>query len=193
MPPIHPTRRRALLRAAGALALGRAALAQTPDTVFWAAAKQPGTVLLMRHAQTEPGIGDPPGLRLGDCSSQRNLSEAGRIQARAVGKRFAAHAVAVAEVRTSAWCRGGGTAELTLCRVQVWSPLNSFFNGQGDGESGATAVLAAARSWRGPGPLVLVTHQVNISRYTGEFTAMGELLAVRHEGGRLRLLARLPA
>ena len=35
-------------------------------------------------------------------------------------------------------------------------------------------MLAAARGWRGPGPLVLVTHQVNISALTGEGPAMGE-------------------
>lgn len=192
MPPIHPFRRRDLLRTAGALALGRTALAQTPDSAFWAAAQQPGTVLLMRHAQTEPGIGDPPGFRLGECGTQRNLSEAGRAQARQLGQRFVAQGVAVAEVRSSAWCRCVDTAQLAFGRSQVWAPLNSFFNGQGDSESGAAAVLAAARGWRGPGPLVLVTHQVNISRYTGEFTAMGEMLAARHEAGRLRVLARLP-
>ena len=43
-------------------------------------AATPGAVLLMRHA-TAPGTGDPPDLRLGDCTTQRNLSEEGRKQA----------------------------------------------------------------------------------------------------------------
>ena len=56
--------------------------------------------------------------------------------------------------------------------------------------AGQRVTLAAARGWRGPGPLVLVTHQVNISHITGEFTAMGEMLATRHIEGRLQVLAR---
>ena len=40
-------------------------------------------------------------------------------------------------------------------------------------------------------PLVLVTHQVNISHITGEFTSMGEMLATRFADGRLKVLARL--
>ena len=54
-------------------------------------------------------------------------------------------------------------------------------------------MLATARAWRGPAPLVLVTHQVNISHITGEFTAMGEMLAARFANGRLQVLARLSA
>jgi hypothetical protein len=48
---------------------------------------EPGTVLLLRHAMA-PGTGDPPGFRPDDCATQRNLSDAGRAQARALGDRL---------------------------------------------------------------------------------------------------------
>ena len=58
-----------------------AALAQSA----WTALKQPGAIAIMRHALA-PGTGDPEIFQLGDCSTQRNLNEAGREQARAIGR-----------------------------------------------------------------------------------------------------------
>jgi phosphohistidine phosphatase SixA len=55
--------------------------------------------VLMRHAATDPGAGDPPGFRLDDCATQRNLSAAGREDARRVGNAFRAHRIPVARVR----------------------------------------------------------------------------------------------
>ena len=61
------------------------------DEPLWAALRDGGHVALMRHAPA-PGIGDPAGFVLGDCSTQRNLSPAGREQAVATGERMrAAH------------------------------------------------------------------------------------------------------
>ena len=44
------------------------------------------------------GAGDPPGFRLDDCATQRNLSAKGRADAAAVGARFRAEGVAVAKI-----------------------------------------------------------------------------------------------
>lgn len=191
MPPHSRTRRHMMLASATTLLFWTQARAQTGAGAFWAALKQPGAVVLMRHAQTEPGVGDPPGFRLEVCSSQRNLSDIGRAQAQRVAAAFAAQGVVPGEVRSSAWCRCVDTARLAFGPPTVWPAINSTFQGQGDPDRGKAEVLAAAQAWRGPGPLVLVTHQVNISHITGEFTAMGEMLATRHAGGRLQVLARL--
>ncbi|NDA90383.1 MAG: hypothetical protein EBY20_05700 [Alphaproteobacteria bacterium] len=43
-----------------------------------------GYVLLLRHALA-PGSGDPANFRLDDCSTQRNLSDEGRQDARDIG------------------------------------------------------------------------------------------------------------
>lgn len=48
---------------------------------LWQQLKSGGHVLLIRHAATDLGIGDPPGFDLQNCATQRNLSTAGRADA----------------------------------------------------------------------------------------------------------------
>jgi len=191
---VHPhlTATRRQLLATGALLLTGAARAQT-DTDFWTLLRGGGCVLLMRHAQTEPGIGDPPGFRLGDCSTQRNLSEAGREQARRVGRTFARQGIAISEVRSSGWCRCIDTAQLAFGAHTVWPAIHSFFQ-EGDGSRQTQAVLQAVAGLGAPRNLALVTHQVNISALTGAFPAMGEIFVTRPDPSsaqRLPVLARL--
>ena len=87
-----------------------AARAQAPADPAWAALRAGGAVVVLRHAQTVPGIGDPPGFRLQDCSTQRNLSEEGRQQARRLGETLRRAGVKVDEVLSSRWCRCLDTA-----------------------------------------------------------------------------------
>ena len=171
-------------------ALWPVAQAQT-QADFWGLLRAGGCVVLMRHAQTEPGIGDPPQFKLGDCSTQRNLSHAGREQAQRVGQAFAREGIRVDEVRSSAWCRCTETADLAFGRHTVWAPVNSFFRDSGGPEQTRT-VLRAVVSLPAPRNLVLVTHQVNISALTGEYPAMGEIFVTRPGpgGDRLAVLAR---
>ncbi|NHZ39263.1 histidine phosphatase family protein [Massilia aquatica] len=75
------------------------------DEAFWALLKEGGNVVLMRHAQTDAGIGDPPGFVLEECSTQRNLSARGRTEAVRAGERLRHHGVPVAEVLSSRWLR----------------------------------------------------------------------------------------
>lgn len=178
-----------------AAALGGSALpafAQAPG--FWELLREGGCVVLMRHAQTDPGVGDPPNFKLGECSTQRNLSEAGREQSRRVGAAFLRERVKLDQVRSSAWCRCVDTAMLAFKQSTVWPPINSFFGAGGQDEQ-TRAVLDAVASWQAPRNLMLVTHQVNVTALTGEFLAMGEVFVTRPgEMGkgatRLRVLAR---
>jgi len=85
---------------------GAAALVATPafaadDDALWRRLRAGGLVILMRHASTEPGLGDPPGLRIGDCSTQRNLSKAGIEEARRAGERLRKEGVPIGRVYTS--------------------------------------------------------------------------------------------
>jgi phosphohistidine phosphatase SixA len=162
----------------------------TPD--FWALLRQGGNILLMRHAQTVPVICDPPNFRLNDCSTQRNLNEAGRNQARRVAAAFQREGIELEDVRSSAWCRCVETAELAFGRHTVWSPINSFFD-QGRDKRQTRDTLRSLQQRQSRGNLVLVTHQVNISALAGDFTARGEILLTRPDGtadGQLRVLAR---
>ncbi len=178
------------------LGLGAIALpARAQESGFWTLLREGGCVVLMRHAQTEPGVGDPPNFRLGECSTQRNLSEAGRQQARRVGAAFTRERIKLDQVRSSAWCRCVDTAMLAFGQNTVWTPLNSFFGSSG-GPDQSNDVLRDVQGWMAPRNLMLVTHQVNVTALTGEYLAMGEILLTRPgpaTGGapaRLRVLAR---
>lgn len=166
------------------------ARAQTPG--FWDLLRQGGNVVLLRHGITDPGVGDPPEFRLGQCSTQRNLSAEGRAQSRRLGEAFAQQRIALDEVRSSAWCRCVDTAQLAFGRHTVWAPINSFFGGQGERDAQTREVLAAVKALRAPANWMLVTHQVNITALTGEGVSMGEVLVTRPaaDGNRLRVLAR---
>jgi len=180
---------RSLITLSAATSLPMWASAQDSGN-FWALLRPGGCVVLMRHAITEPGIGDPPGFRLNDCSTQRNLSQAGREQARRVGAAFTREKVQLDEVRSSAWCRCVETADLAFGRHTVWAPINSFFK-DATGPAQTREVLSAVRGLAAPKNLMLVTHQVNISALTGEFLAMGEVFVTRPGvGDRLPVLAR---
>ena len=135
-------------------------------------------VALMRHA-TAPGTGDPADFALGDCATQRNLSADGRAQARATGAWLRAAGLNAAEVYSSQWCRCLETARLLeLGPVSELPALNSFF-GERSREPAQTAALAAfLRARQSQAPLILVTHQVNISAFTDAFMRSGELVVV---------------
>jgi len=154
---------------------------QTTEASLWKLLQKPDHFAMLRHALA-PGIGDPADFTLGDCSTQRNLSEAGRSQARRIGERFRANGIEQADVYTSQWCRCRDTAELLgLGPVKELPALNSFFRNF-ERETRQTAELADWLEKRDPDkPLVLVTHQVNITAMTGVFPDSGELVIVRRD------------
>jgi broad specificity phosphatase PhoE len=186
-----PGRRRITLGCAALALAGRAGVARAEDAA-WEAARRGGAAVLMRHA-IAPGGGDPPGFRLDDCSTQRLLSEAGRAQARAIGEGLRARGIASARVLSSAWCRCVETAALLgLGAVTIEPILNSFFADRSTAEAQTAALRGLLRDRSGPRPLVLVTHQVNITALTGVFPAAGESLLV-YTGARAGTVAlRLP-
>jgi len=94
---------------------------------LWAQLHDGGQVILMRHAATTPGTGDPPGFKLGDCSTQRNLSDAGRAQAKAVGDEVRRREVPVGRVLSSQYCRALDTARLAFGKAEEEPALNLAF------------------------------------------------------------------
>jgi phosphohistidine phosphatase SixA len=160
----------------------------------WAALRDGAKVVLMRHGAG--GAGDPPGFRLEDCATQRNLTEKGRAEAVAAGERIRAQKVPVGKVISSQWCRCRDTAALmALGPVEVAETFNNAYNlrdRRDELTKGARAVIAA---WKGPGALVIVTHGANILPLTGFQPAEGEIVVVEPEtaaDGRLRVIGRIP-
>lgn len=167
------------------------------DDTLWAALRGGGHVALIRHALA-PGVGDPDHFRVDDCRTQRNLSAEGRAQAEALGERFRANGITSARVFSSRWCRALDTAQLlALGPVTPYPGLDSFFANRGaEAERVAAMRRLIATHADATTPLVLVTHQVNITALTGAFPAMGEVFLTRADPqrpDRLSLLARLPA
>lgn len=151
----------------------------------------------MRHASTEPGLGDPPGFRLDDCATQRNLSEAGRAEARRVAERFKRERVPIERVYASPWCRCRETAMLAFGKAEEWEALSSFFDfpdREADYSERVKKRIAgfAQRGWRGN--VVMVTHNVNIAALTRQSVAPGEIVVVKAEGCcGVRMLGRITA
>jgi phosphohistidine phosphatase SixA len=141
-----------------------------------------GCVVLLRHAQTDPGVGDPPGFRVDVCSSQRNLSDEGKVQSRRIGQWFSAKGLKPGAVLSSAWCRCKDTADLAFGQHALWPALNSTFGGRERTAAQTTQLRQAIARVPAGRFEVWVTHQVNITHLTGEGMAMGEALVVDTQG-----------
>ena len=166
------------------------------DTEFWQSAVLPGHVILMRHALA-PGTGDPSEFTIGDCSTQRNLSDTGREQAVKTGQILRQNGLSDnVDVYTSQWCRCKETARLLdLTGPTVQTALNSFF---ADFDKEPEQTNAALKWLEGlmedhtgtSTQILLVTHQVNITALTGIYPASGEAVVAKFEQGRLVPVAR---
>lgn len=154
-----------------------------------------GVIAAFRHALA-PGTFDPPGFRLGDCSTQRNLDEAGRAQARRIGAWFAARSLRPARVRSSPWCRCVDTATLAFGQAEIHPALGSpSGSAAADNARARQALLQmAAAAAAQPGRFeVWVTHMFVLADLTGEGSASGEGLVLQADrSGTLRVRARLP-
>ena len=149
--------------------------------------RQSGGALLIRHAATESGLGDPAGFTLGQCRTQRNLSDAGKQASQAFGASLQAQNFKPDAVLSSQWCRCQDTARLAFGQFEDWPALNSTFAGQGDPAAQQKALLARLRGLPQGRTEVWVTHQVNMTGLTGAYPSMGEGFLVDRQG---RLLAR---
>jgi phosphohistidine phosphatase SixA len=123
-------------------------------------------------------VGEPPNFTFGDCTTQRNLNEAGRAQADRLGAPFREHGVLVGQVLSSAWCRCIETATRAFGTAEVWTPLNAFSRDPATDAAQTAEVRARVAAWKGPGTLFLVTHQVNITALTEIFPATDEVIVV---------------
>ena len=162
------------------------------DIELWNSLRSGNSLVLMRHALA-PGTGDPNHFRLGDCSTQRNLSAAGRTQAQVIGRQFRSHGIQQARVFSSQWCRCMETAELLeLGPVTELPELNSFFQQYQRRDSQTQQLTKWLKREKFDQPLVLVTHQVNITALTDFYPASGEMVIVkRSESGEILVLGSI--
>lgn len=159
----------------------------------WQIWKTDGVHALMRHA-IAPGTGDPANFTLGDCSTQRNLDDTGREQARNTGAVIRDMGIKVTAVLTSQWCRCVDTARfLDLGPVIEEPALNSFFRDRSREPAQSAAIKEQLATSSDDEKLLLVTHQVNITALTGIFPRSGEIILFRmaDNGTDIDVLAHL--
>lgn len=160
------------------------------------ALKAGGAVLAFRHALA-PGTFDPPGFKLGDCSTQRNLSDEGRAQARRIGATLAQQGLKPARVRSSPWCRCMDTATLAFGQAEAWPALGSPAGSPEQTNAANLAQLRQALRDAAAQPQALqvwVTHMFVLAALTQENSASGEGLVLKAgtgQGDRVQVLARL--
>jgi phosphohistidine phosphatase SixA len=147
----------------------------------WAALAAGGHVALIRHGNAPPGRGgDPPGFRLDDCSTQRNLDELGREQARALGEAFRSRGVRVDAVKSSPWCRCLDTAALmTVGPVERSYALIPAVPANPNAATAQRELREMIAGWQGPGTLVLVAHALTASVLLGILPEQAEILVLR--------------
>ena len=153
-----------------------------------------GAVAAFRHTLA-PGTFDPPGFKIGDCSTQRNLSDEGRAQARQLGAWFKARQLRPTQVRSSPWCRCVDTATLAFGAATVWPALGSPAEQPAEARRAQQLTLRAAlqlASQRRGAFEVWVTHMFVINDLAQVALAPGEGLVLRADpAGAPQVLARI--
>ncbi len=177
----------------GAVLLATLTAPAYADDALWALLEKGGQVVLIRHGLTTPGVGDPPGFKLGDCKTQRNLVEEGRREAAKLGEALRARKVPVARVLSSPWCRCIETARIVFGSEPVVDDMlaNLFSDASRRDEQVAAFRKLVARAPKN-GNLFLVTHGSTTAAFTGINQGTAEMVIVTPEGSeRYKVAGRL--
>jgi broad specificity phosphatase PhoE len=167
-------------------------LSAAADEKLWSLLKAGGQVILIRHAITTRGVGDPPGFRLDDCSTQRNLTDAGRRHAQRIGEEFRERGIPVGRVLSSPWCRCVETAKLAFGGAERLDALSNLFGRQENRERQVRELQTLVVKESGKANLILVTHGSTIGALTGVSPDTGEMVILTKGtlAGRLEVAAK---
>ena len=134
----------------------------------WNLAQEGNKIILIRHSLA-PGGGDPPGFKIKDCTTQRNLNKKGINQSKKIGKLFKKNKIPVDKVLSSQWCRCKDTAKYAFGDFEEFTALNSTFQSPYDQNEAKQLkdLYALVKNWDSDGKnLVLVTHYSIITALT---------------------------
>ena len=139
--------------------------------------KKGGNIIFIRHA-IAPGNGDPQNFDISNCSTQRNLSKDGKLQALKIGKFFKKNDIKLTKVLSSEWCRCKDTAKIAFSNYETKNFLNSFYDERFSKNKDKQILdfQKFIRNWNKTGNLVLVTHYVVISEILDLTTSSGEIV-----------------
>ena len=136
-----------------------------------------GKLIFIRHAYA-PGSGDPTNFNLNDCSTQRNLSDEGRNQAKLIGEFFKKNKIEIDKVLSSEWCRCKETAKIAFRNFSTNSFLNSFYSLKyaKNKDKQVKALNDYIKNFESKKNLILVTHYVLISEVLNYGPSSGEIV-----------------
>jgi phosphohistidine phosphatase SixA len=157
-----------------------------------AALKQGGMVLYFRHATTDMSKNDQNMKSYEDCAGQRNLTDRGRDEARAVGRAIAAIGVPVGQVQASPYCRTMETARLMFGRAESTPEVRG--GPAATDNEGRYAGLRRTFSTPLPGAenLIIASHGNPFYAVAGPpYLGEGELALVRPRGKDFEVIARV--
>ena len=138
----------------------------TAEPLQKALSQTSANVVFMRHALA-PGFGDPTEFQINDCSTQRNLNQTGRHQARVIGKYLRDHKIVFDTILSSQWCRCKQTAELLdMGSWEEFTGLNSFFQGHADRADTLKKLQHKLGNLPSDTLVLMITHQVVINAVT---------------------------
>jgi phosphohistidine phosphatase SixA len=167
-------------------------IASADEAEAWTALHAGRHVALMRHTDAPGGAGDPPGFRVDDCATQRNLSAKGRADAEAIGSRLQREGIAFEKILSSPWCRCIDTAKLmNLGTVETEATFGNVVVLKDQMQSLTAGARALIARWTAGGNLLVVTHGANIQSLTGVWLASGEIVVVKGGSDRAEPVGRL--
>ena len=144
----------------------------------WNLAQEGNKIILIRHSLA-PGGGDPPGFKINDCKTQRNLNLTGIKQSKKIGKLFKQNKVPVDQVLSSQWCRCKDTAKYAFGNYKEFTALNSTFQSPYNRNEGKQLkeLYNFVKKWDGKGKnLILITHYSIITAVTTAVPSSGEIV-----------------
>lgn len=158
---------------------GRLGAAYTPVIE---ALRKGGLVLLFRHDRTEiTGLWDYEPYKEGACDGERNLSDAGRASARAIGNAIRMLRIPVRRVISSTYCRAAESATLMFGGVHAKTAELFGADGKtrklGDVRRDLRALIERERS--SAGVLVLIGHHGTTDAATTRMLDEGDALVLR--------------
>lgn len=144
-----------------------------------------GHILMIRHALA-PGFGDPDNIKIGDCSTQRNLDQTGRDQAKRIGAWLKQNQITPSAIYSSQWCRCKETAELLkLGRVEELTGLNSFFQMTENRDTNLRSLNQfISQQSANEDLIIMVTHSVTISALSEKHVASGDGILLKLNGSK---------
>ena len=164
-----------------------------PDAALLAELRRGGYVLYIRHTSTDFGQNDAKMTGYEDCANQRNLTDKGRQEARAVGEHIKRLEIPVGRVLASPYCRTMETARLAFGKAQ---PMQEARGGPARTDD-AKRYEGLRKLLSTPVPkgenVVISSHGNPFHAVAGPpYLAEGEIAVVRPQGdGRFTIVARI--